>query len=78
MMSLNAGWYSKKSCLMKSSRNRVAAGKLLNPALSPASALFCFGRSDKAGTPKAGEVRRVTIGVARGESLDRSRTMIFT
>ena len=59
-------------------RNCVAAGKLLDPTLSPASALFCFGRSDKAGAPKAGEVRRVTIGVAGGESLDRSRTMIFT
>lgn len=59
-------------------RNSVAAGKLLDPTFGPASALFCFGRSDKASAPKAGEVRRVTIAVAGGESFDRSRTMIFT
>jgi hypothetical protein len=59
-------------------RNSVAAGKLLDPTLGPSSSLFCFGRSDKASAPKAGEVRRVTIAVAGGESFDRSRTMIFT
>jgi hypothetical protein len=57
-------------------RNCVAAGKLLDPTLSPASALFCFGRSDEAGAAKAGQICRMSVGVARCEGLDWRRLVI--
>ena len=76
MISLNAGRYSKKSCRMKRAATVSPPVSCLIRALGPATAFFGFGRGDEAGAAEAGEIGRMTIGVARREGLDRRGLVI--